>query len=299
MNVWTLKFSDGDLNFLAIGERRRFMAIWRVRCGCLRVTPISVPSCFKFMTYAEIGELQRCDLRDIASDYERGIPPLHASHAHHPELRQLGRAIDALSSQRRGATKQKKEKEKMQPIRLVSWNMAYRRRPWHELAAMDADVALLQETCRPPADLPSHVEPETGDLWVPWEREHYDRWPMVVKLSDRVEIERFNRVPPFSSVGSREMAVSGIGTVAIARITPSGGQAVSRGFDVRTVDHASEVGEDEVECRDAGHGCPPHHLRPRHVHWSGGPFDTSDTRCRRSEHVLWHRRCSASLAARP
>ena len=40
---------------------------------------------------------------------------------------------------------------------------------------MDADVALLQETCRPPADLPSHVEPETGDLWAPWEKKHYDR----------------------------------------------------------------------------------------------------------------------------
>lgn len=89
---------------------------------------------------------------------------------------------------------------------------------------MDADVALLQETCRPPADLPSHVEPETGDLWVPWKQEHYNRWPMVVKLSDRVVIERFNRVPPFSSVGPRDMAVSGIGTVAIARITPLEGQ---------------------------------------------------------------------------
>ena len=112
----------------------------------------------------------------------------------------------------------------MKTIRVVCWNMAHMRRPWYELAAMDADVALLQETCRPPADLPSHVEPETGDLWVPWKREHYDRWPMVVKLSDRVKIERFNRVPPFGSVGPGEMAVSGIGTVAIARITPLEGQ---------------------------------------------------------------------------
>ena len=47
---------------------------------------------------------------------------------------------------------------------------------------------------------------------------------MVVKLSDRVEIERFNRIRPFSCVGPREMAVSGIGTVAVARITPVGGK---------------------------------------------------------------------------
>ena len=109
-NVWTLKFSDGDRHFLAIGERRCFMAVWRVRSGCLRVTPIYVPSCFKFMVYAEIGEVRRSDLRAIAKDYERGVPPLHGSHVRHPELRRLGRAIDALSMQRGGATKQKKEK---------------------------------------------------------------------------------------------------------------------------------------------------------------------------------------------
>ncbi|MCY3809176.1 MAG: hypothetical protein OXG58_07125 [Gemmatimonadetes bacterium] len=87
----------------------------------------------------------------------------------------------------------------------------------------DVDVALLQETCRPPDCLPSHVEPETAYLWAPWGK-HYDRWPMVVKLSDRVKMERFERVFPFGSVGPHEMAVSGIGTIAIARITPSGGK---------------------------------------------------------------------------
>ena len=112
----------------------------------------------------------------------------------------------------------------MNTIRVVSWNMAHRKQPWHELAAMkDVDVALLQETCRPPDCLPSHVEPETAYLWAPWGK-HYDRWPMVVKLSDRVKMERFERVFPFGSVGPHEMAVSGIGTIAIARITPSGGQ---------------------------------------------------------------------------
>lgn len=113
----------------------------------------------------------------------------------------------------------------MSPLRVVSWNMAYRRRPWRELAAMDAGVALLQETCAPQEDLAPHVEPETGDLWTPWQKEDYNRWPMVVKLSDRVAIERFTRVRPFSCVGPRQMAVSGIGTIAIARVTPLGGQS--------------------------------------------------------------------------
>lgn len=108
--------------------------------------------------------------------------------------------------------------------RVVCWNMAYKRQPWRELAEMDADLALVQETCRPPGDLPAHVEPETGDLWTPWKREHYKRWPMVVKLSDRVEVERFERVPPFTHPGPREVSVSGIGTTAIARVTPRGGE---------------------------------------------------------------------------
>ena len=108
--------------------------------------------------------------------------------------------------------------------KVVCWNMGHRRQPWRELAEMDADVALLQETCAPPSDLPDHVEPETGDLWTPWEREHYDRWPMVVKLSDRVEVERFNRLPPFTHPGPHDASVSGIGTAAIARVIPVGGE---------------------------------------------------------------------------
>ena len=108
--------------------------------------------------------------------------------------------------------------------KVVCWNMAHKRQPWHELAEMDADLALVQETCKPPIDLPAHVEPETGDLWTPWKREHYDRWSMVVKLSDRVEVERFNRVPPFTHPGPHEVSVSGIGTTGIARVTPRGGE---------------------------------------------------------------------------
>ena len=47
-------------------------------------------------------------------------------------------------------------------IRIVSWNMAGRRHrkdgspaPWHILAAMDADIALLQEARPPPDDIPA------------------------------------------------------------------------------------------------------------------------------------------------
>lgn len=55
-------------------------------------------------------------------------------------------------------------------------------------------------------------------------REDYDRWPMVVKLSDRVEIERFERVHPFTHPEAHQVALSGIGTAAIARVTPIRGE---------------------------------------------------------------------------
>ena len=43
---------------------------------------------------------------------------------------------------------------------------------------------------------------------------------MVVKLSDRVEVEWFKRVLPISVVKRDEIAVSGIGTIAAARVIP-------------------------------------------------------------------------------
>ena len=116
-------------------------------------------------------------------------------------------------------------------LRLVCWNIAKRERPWHELTSMpDVDLALLQETGKPPSNLV-----ERG--WI-GPREHYDshvwnsdwyegrwkrlldRWPMVVQLSDRVEIEWFKQVSPISEVADDEIAVSGIGTIAAARVIP-------------------------------------------------------------------------------
>ena len=35
-------------------------------------------------------------------------------------------------------------------IRIVSWNIAKQHQPWRELAAMDADIALVQEGGQPP-----------------------------------------------------------------------------------------------------------------------------------------------------
>ena len=132
-------------------------------------------------------------------------------------------------------------------ITVVNWNIAKCEEPWRELVAMDVDVALLQEALPPPDDVvgrkDTELEPsETAGLpdvgpkeswdshswnsdW--WDGRGwstlYDRWPMVVRLSDRVEIEWFKQVGPTAWPGENEIAVSGIGTVAAGRITPKDG----------------------------------------------------------------------------
>ena len=44
----------------------------------------------------------------------------------------------------------------------------------------------------------------------------FDRWPLVVQWSDRVEVEWFRAVPPINELGVHDIAVSGIGTIAAA-----------------------------------------------------------------------------------
>ena len=54
-------------------------------------------------------------------------------------------------------------------IRIVSWNIAKRWPPWHELVEMarqgEADVALLQEAGNPPPDLAQPVRYGSEKFW--------------------------------------------------------------------------------------------------------------------------------------
>ena len=131
--------------------------------------------------------------------------------------------------------------------KIVSWNIAKRHEPWRRLLQMDVDVALLQEAAPPPDDvvrlrdgaLPPAEKPvilDTGpreawdshswnsDWWHGRWNALFDRWPMVVRLSDRVDVEWFKQVGPVGWLDKDdEIAVSGIGTVTAARITPTDG----------------------------------------------------------------------------
>ncbi len=108
--------------------------------------------------------------------------------------------------------------------RIVYWNIGKRNPPWKELLEMEVDVALLQEAGRLPSNLARPVETGPQDPWDPWEEGLYDRGAMIVKLSERVEIEWFKRVFPISVAKRDEIPVSGIGTIAAARVIPGEGE---------------------------------------------------------------------------
>ena len=114
--------------------------------------------------------------------------------------------------------------------KIVSWNIAARQKPWRQLLEMDADVTLLQEAGDPPPDVAERLGLGERDHWDShswnsrWYESRfpnlYDRWARVVKLSDRVDVEWFKQVSPISEAADDEFPVSGIGTVAAARVTP-------------------------------------------------------------------------------
>ena len=114
--------------------------------------------------------------------------------------------------------------------KVICWNIAGRHAPLRQLADMGADVALLQETKSIPDDVAKKVDIGAKAHWDShvWNSDSrknrpkrlFDRWPMVVKLSDRVRVDWFNQISPVSGVAPEEFAVSGIGTVAAVRVTP-------------------------------------------------------------------------------
>ena len=115
---------------------------------------------------------------------------------------------------------------------VVSWNIAKKHAAWRQLVEMGADVALLQEAAMPPADVGDTIDtgPREHWNWHVWSSQWWEgRWPnlfarsaMVVRLSDRVEVEWFKQVGPISEVAPDEIAVSGLGTIVAARVSADG-----------------------------------------------------------------------------
>ncbi|MCY3692374.1 MAG: endonuclease/exonuclease/phosphatase family protein [Chloroflexota bacterium] len=113
-------------------------------------------------------------------------------------------------------------------VKVVSWNTNARRDAIQKLLEMDADVALLQEVTvngwKRLAGVGNGVAVTPYEPWLPWTQGAYTRWPLVVKLSDRVQVEWFKYRLPVYWPKVDEFPVSGIGTIAVARVTPLSGQ---------------------------------------------------------------------------
>ena len=72
-------------------------------------------------------------------------------------------------------------------MRIVCWNMQHKRASWHFLSERngDADLALLQEACTPPAEVTAKLDVGPG----PWINEGWNGARAVARISDRVAIE--------------------------------------------------------------------------------------------------------------
>ena len=87
----------------------------------------------------------------------------------------------------------------------------------------------------PPADVAKRVDTGPDEHWDSsvWNsrwcegrfKNLFDRWPKVVRLSKRVEVEWFKQISPIGGMAEDEIAVSGIGTIAAARVKPTDGSA--------------------------------------------------------------------------
>ena len=103
-------------------------------------------------------------------------------------------------------------------IRMVCWNINRSRDAFLELAEMnDVDVALLQEVGKGAAGCMADTLGER----VAWDWSRSRMWPAVVRLSDRVRVDRFTPVAPERDVLPLDtIAVSDSRTLAAARVTP-------------------------------------------------------------------------------
>jgi endonuclease/exonuclease/phosphatase family metal-dependent hydrolase len=107
-------------------------------------------------------------------------------------------------------------------IKLIAWNIGRRESAWRSLLDADADIALLQEATAPPPVTAGKLEVDPS----PWRTagEGVDRpWRVaVVKLSDRVGVQ-WHEAKPVEAALPGDLAVSRLGTLASAVVTPSTG----------------------------------------------------------------------------
>ena len=108
-------------------------------------------------------------------------------------------------------------------MKIISWNIARRSEPWRCLLDMGADIALLQEAAEPPSKVAQCIEVNPG----PWHTAGADanrQWrAAIARLSDHIRVD-WIKSKSIEEAASGELAVSRLGTLAAATVTPPGGE---------------------------------------------------------------------------
>jgi endonuclease/exonuclease/phosphatase family metal-dependent hydrolase len=101
-------------------------------------------------------------------------------------------------------------------LRILCWNTRHRNELWQDVAAADADVALIQEACAPPPALLARLDVD-ADSWRT-EGSASRRWrTAVVGVRAGLTIDRIP-ARPLADAGPAELGVSRLGTLAAARV---------------------------------------------------------------------------------
>ena len=106
-------------------------------------------------------------------------------------------------------------------INILSWNIARRDECWEDIFQSDYDIALLQEAHQPMMKVPDNVIINPGE----WKTAGYSKrnWrTAIVILSDKVDVEWIS-CNDIESATQDELAVSRMGTITVAKITPKDG----------------------------------------------------------------------------
>ena len=108
-------------------------------------------------------------------------------------------------------------------LKIIVWNLAHREESWRRLAEMDADIALVQEAAPPPPDVAQRIAIDSG----PWKTDGAGcnrPWrTAVVRLSNCVNVE-WLEPKAIADAKRGELAVSRLGTLAVAIVTPLNGK---------------------------------------------------------------------------
>lgn len=101
-------------------------------------------------------------------------------------------------------------------IKAISWNIASRPTLWNDVAALDADIALLQEAPKPPKDMVASTDSQ------PWRTKGAGlrrNWrAAVVKLNSSIQAT-WHEPKSIGDAAYREFAVSRLGTLSAATIS--------------------------------------------------------------------------------